>query len=576
MDSSEIQQILNGLDKRLALGEIDMATYRELKKKYEGMRGKPGESPVEEMVSKLPREANKVNCPYCGAPSDIIEGVNTVSCKFCGSDYQLKAAEEEMEELRKDILSWIREISSSGSVVDEASRRFIFKEKIFPVIRMEVQRSTEMYALSKHRGLMYGVIRGMLGRELEENAGIDHDGKQRISRAVTRASSPEVKGFAVSREDRARLIGLRIDCQEIIFINNIRGLIREPSSEDLERVKNNFKALEDLYSEYIAGVEGKDRTFYELVRKRYRISFKAIERVISILGGEAADMDWFDRISQEMSEVKNELDDVEMEMSRLVPVLEGMDEDDHAMTILADVMRIYSKQGGAGSFREFLEDLQNVINWGRPTDRGLHGFLVNIEKYIDVLKSKKPVRIFRETDWIVPVMASNRKTSFFSGDEKADIVSNTFIPFWAYHMEFSNQKGMIFREGYSDQCMVLQAAVNVKDGTIVIHDEDPLYKDMMVVMNGQKQVLGGGEALCPVVGEEAAREVLDGRKARDQLFCSGNLKFMTLVYIPAVEVEYKKRSSSRRMVHFPGGKLKFSDLKVQKVRLGGVELGILV
>ena len=66
MDTQELQNILDGLDKRLALGEIDMGTYQSLKAKFTGqINTSEAGDPIEAAVENMPKEARTLQCPGC-------------------------------------------------------------------------------------------------------------------------------------------------------------------------------------------------------------------------------------------------------------------------------------------------------------------------------------------------------------------------------------------------------------------------------------------------------------------------------------------------------------------------------
>jgi len=74
MDRSDIQQILDGLDRRLALGEIDLGTYQSLKAKFAVQLVETPEQPLDSAVEAMPVDAVALKCPGCMAPLPVPQG----------------------------------------------------------------------------------------------------------------------------------------------------------------------------------------------------------------------------------------------------------------------------------------------------------------------------------------------------------------------------------------------------------------------------------------------------------------------------------------------------------------------
>ena len=98
MDNIEMEKVLDALDRRVALGEIDIGTYKQLKAKFSTQVGHD-EEPISAALSALPKEAVSLQCPGCMAPLPLPSDPSQVNviCDYCGGTFALQTASEEMD-----------------------------------------------------------------------------------------------------------------------------------------------------------------------------------------------------------------------------------------------------------------------------------------------------------------------------------------------------------------------------------------------------------------------------------------------------------------------------------------------
>ena len=166
MDNIEMEKILDALDRRVALGEIDIGTYKKLKAKFSTQVGH-SEEPISAAVSALPKEAVSLQCPGCMAPLPLPSDPSQVSvvCDYCGGTFALQTASEEMDRLKSDIRKWISQVAGNagiGTTVDEASRKFIFNDKLLPPLKNAADRATDIFSLTRYQSLFtFSLLTGL-------------------------------------------------------------------------------------------------------------------------------------------------------------------------------------------------------------------------------------------------------------------------------------------------------------------------------------------------------------------------------------------------------------------------------
>jgi hypothetical protein len=150
MNQTGIQEVLDGLDRRLALGDIDLGTYQSLKAKFSAQASADiSSTPIAAAIAALPVEAVAIKCPGCLAPLPVLpeSAAGNITCEFCQGSFSIQTATDEMERLRGDVRKWISEtVGRSGSSGgDETSRAFIFRNNIWPPIQLNANRTLELY-----------------------------------------------------------------------------------------------------------------------------------------------------------------------------------------------------------------------------------------------------------------------------------------------------------------------------------------------------------------------------------------------------------------------------------------------
>jgi len=90
------------------------------------------------------------------AAAALATETGVITCEFCGGSFSLRTATDEMDRLRADIRKWVAELSGGfnagmgGGTVDEASRKFIFADKLLPSLQLAADRAIESFGMFRH------------------------------------------------------------------------------------------------------------------------------------------------------------------------------------------------------------------------------------------------------------------------------------------------------------------------------------------------------------------------------------------------------------------------------------------
>ena len=293
MDKTKIKELLEGLDCRLALGQIDLGTYQTLKAKFSSQIEAQDGPPLEAAVSAMSVQAVALKCPGCMAsllpPPDPEQ--TRVKCEYCGGTFVLQTAANEVERLRGDVRKWIAEVagqSSSGSVIDEASRQFIFRDKLWPQLKVTTDRATELYQITRYLPLFTFPLLDHLGSSPFHDALVltpdVTNFVDRLKSIVAQIQAPELLPFTVGERDKNNLHMLEVSCMEIAHLSNVRHSLITYDTEGLCRTRANLRALGELYS-----AAGKNSAAFEPSYAKFthamanRVS--AVDKAIEVLTG---------------------------------------------------------------------------------------------------------------------------------------------------------------------------------------------------------------------------------------------------------------------------------------------------
>src|SRR5205823_6099764 len=137
-------------------------------------------------------------------PTDM----SVVRCEYCGATFTIDKAETEDTRLHDELRRWLDSLVAIGAAsgtVDAASRRFIFAERLFPALRLEVDRHLEAFDSLRQVSLcIFGqnAGSGVAGPTGERAPIVDSVALRRV---LARVEAAEVRSFAVIPEDRFRL-----------------------------------------------------------------------------------------------------------------------------------------------------------------------------------------------------------------------------------------------------------------------------------------------------------------------------------------------------------------------------------
>lgn len=596
MGKSDIQQILDGLDRRLALGEVDLGTYQSLKAKFTSLLVEtPAKEPLDAAVVAMPVDVEALKCPGCMAPlSPPQDNFQTnVTCEYCGGTFALKTAAEEMERLRDDVRKWILETAAragTGSAVDETSRQFIFRNKIWPQLKVTVDRSTEFYQANRFMPLFtFSLLSSLRSSPFNDALLLTPDITSLVDRlksVVAQIQAPELVPFAVSDLEKGDLLALEISCMEIVHFSNIRSSLANFTTEGFERARTNLQAVRDQYlaaSKTAAVVDASYGKFMQALSVRLSAVKKSVEILAQLMGasdGVAIEpmIAELESAARACEQAASDIESSGREPKETAPASEGCRNDAQVIQMLAECTRIYSQCAveAGEDFPGFLNALavavdkvkmpESDINW-------LNSFLSNLRHYMSAKVSEIEIPVVSDFSWVEPLASAGVRRSIFSGNEAYNIRDQYILPFWMAELHFSEQKGTwIFKKGQAVQELLFMDATR-QSGTCFIQSGDShLARQCQQACASPVHVGQLALVVMPTVGAGNALKCMQTFIDGFEQYRGGFIKMISIVYLPSVIINYVNKKGERNEVLMPVVEMRSIPLNINRLKLGTQEI----
>jgi len=593
MDNTELQKLLDALDRRLALGEIDIGTYNQLKAKFSAQVSHK-EEPVSAAVSALGRDAVALQCPGCMAPLPLPADpsqVNTI-CEYCGGTFALQAAADETERLRDDIRKWISQVAGSagmGATVDEASRRFIFRDKLLPQLKSAGERVTDVFTMTRYQPLFtFSPIGKLASSPFHQALQSTPDLSflvDRLKETAARVQSPEIKVFAIGEMENHELHLLEVRCLEVCYLANVRHHLAASTPDGFDKAKTNLRALAELYgrtSQLSASVDPSLARFSSALAIRMAATEEAVKTLEHLLSSPEdvmtdAEVGNLELAATKLEQAAVELESAGREPKETIPASEGTRIDAYSVRILATCVRLFGQCGAetGESFVGFINTVDQLVEEakGPLSDlRWLSALLSNLALYVDSMAGEASLPIVSDFGWVEGRMKALIRSSLFGGTESAESERRILLPFWVAELDFSQQKGVIFKKGQAVEGLVLLEAARHNRECYVVIASDPLSSQCYEATKSPTLIGHSTPAIVPVMGPDAAFKQMKQFVSSAKGYAGGYVRPLGLVLLPVAVTRYYTKKAERREVLTPCNSISVSTFEVGLFRLGTRDL----
>jgi len=597
MDAS-IQKVLDGLDTRLALGEIDMATYTTLKAKFQAQvrsSDSGGVDPLAAAVDGVGQEAVALKCPGCMAPlpppSD--PSATTVTCEYCNGTFVLQKAAAEMEKLRGDVRKWIAEVAGKGGggSGDAASRAYIFRNSIFPGIKTATERATELYQSVRYLPVFSFPLIDRLDRSPFKDAlGLTPEAAQlsdNLKGVVSQIQAPELAPFASGGREKSDLRLLEVGCMELVHLANVRHGLSAYSAEGFQRIVANVKALKEMYGGSADMLKSEDPAvasfMIALVDRLDAVETAAatLESLLKPSDGVAVGP-LIQRLDAAVTKCLAAASAVEAsgrDPKDTVPAAEGARNDATSIRILSACVKLFGDSGAAETgvaFADFLGSLTAAVDAAAPTGAGLEWldiYLNNLASYLGAMEGKVEVPIVDDFAWVQAKSEAGAKSTLFGGKEEVRLKERLLVPFWMAVIQFAEQTGALFwKKGQATEGFFLCDASRPGGPCVIEPGTTAFAASAQAAVDSPRPLGGSTRVVAPALGADAAIKTMKAAANATEKYRGCHIRMVGIVYLPVAAVAYVGKKGERVEYALPTETGLDLAIKVRTVKLGARDI----
>lgn len=566
MDIVEIQRTLDDLDVQLASGRIDLATYQALTSKWTARLGltAPQTRTDNAPIAAPPPTAIKFACPNCGAPpaEEYAPKRSSYTCPYCSFQFTFERAQQETNKLKEELQDWLAQMVSSvsvGTAVDASSRAFIFKEKLYPQLEVEFNRSVG--ALENLRELpMFSLEAATLFKDYVPTANFLRQNRELLGPVRTlssKLSAPAVWEFVVSPDDQRRVAQMQGRVSEFIHISNLVEQCSRFGAEDYATAGENVSILKQLYgSASEAAPNEAEKLFFQACAVRLEAVANVVDtlkRVYSSSGefmgsNFAGELDASAKLYQEALQLADRSAYSPMET---IPWRHGVEKEMALVTLKCTLLMSYDKAAANQNvnYFEFQRALLEFTKQSQAPVTGPESLGSIVDGLMSVLEAKRGASgLARVADWswLNPTVEANRrkKALFVGVDEEIESSEQYWQPFWLATLRFSQSEGVIFKSGASKQAYLLIDATSGEQAFASFIDEtSPLNGQIATALSFES--VDGRMALPPILTRAAAQKVLEWYAKRNPTLRNPKINVEKIVYLPVAVVTYSSKEGRR-------------------------------
>jgi hypothetical protein len=596
---TDIQQLLDGLDRQLALGQIDLGTYQTLRAKFSAQVMTPPkllQDPLRTIQSQMGQQAQAIKCPGCMAPAaaSFANRDGVITCEFCGGAFSLRTATDEMERLRADIRKWVADLAGGfgggigNGIIDEASRKFIFTDKLLPSLRLAADRATETFGAFRHGPLFSFPITNELPRSpfMEAHRSMPDSMTivERVKTTEARAGSAEIMAFAVGDADRIALQVVQAACQESVRLASARRHALSFDADGLSKSVANLSALKDLYeqTQRASSNDPARARFARALARRMTALIDATNALQSLLKvrdgvfpGPFAVA--FDNAASVCDVSAADLEVSGVDPRESIPAAEGARVDAQTMRIVRDCVRLYGSCGAERGFpfEDVVRSLANLVARAHEPQSDLEwlaSFLVQLSTHVNAAQGEPLVALVTDHAAAEAEAHADAKSGFIVGAEAVSIGGRMLIPFWVAELTFTQQTGMIFKKGKAAQELVFLDAASHSGRWFRATTDSDVGRITSHALTQFGALPRSTDPLLPVVALDAAVARFKQIIQTTPGYAGGRPKMHGLVYLPAVRASFANRQGRRDATFVAGAGAQFSSITSNPVRFGTFDL----
>jgi hypothetical protein len=326
------------------------------------------------------RELEVYACGNCGGALELEKDAKTSVCIYCGYTNDMGALQEDLEEFRQEVISWLSNLGAvAGSGMDVGMRSIYFRDSIYPSLLTEFSNIAGDTDDVLDLPLFYLQVYNMIPELDVTTTWVPSQGKP-LKEFSRKLESPDLVSFASAGESQRLLYELRLRSLMMPMLMDVIELSSTPTSENLlfcsqtlEKLALETVSLLDLDS--ISEGNGKYKAYYDLLSKRFKTSAEAFSKFADATAESSPiDEEWLTSSVQALTESGEALNRIpEISVTDKVLLGSGIENDANAITAGYDLIKLYPSVTSTdfGTYVDAVTKLAGKTLFQMPTDEGL-------------------------------------------------------------------------------------------------------------------------------------------------------------------------------------------------------------
>ncbi len=293
---------------------------------------------------------------------------DVVECPYCGYVNNVSSLNQDLEEFKREVRSWLMEIGVAGqSGADLGMRRLYFKRELYPELLTQFANIVGNTDDLMDYPLVYLSIYAKFPDLAIRKRWSTEQGKP-IKDFARKLGSPELLGFVPEPQAQIQIIQLRLQAMMIPMLMDIVRLTEVPTKQSLMRCANTLRALADEIGSAML-IVSTDRSlserveYYNVMEERFRLAAEVYENIArSVETGEPFEEDWVKDTMTKLNNLKSRLAELsEVSVIDRVPMEAGLDDDMASLMTWNGIVATFIKLG-AKDLPSFIRALENFAN----------------------------------------------------------------------------------------------------------------------------------------------------------------------------------------------------------------------
>jgi hypothetical protein len=524
-------------------------------------------------------EIAQILCPSChGAQSAKTSG--HYECEFCLAPFTVVDARREEVRKKSQDEGWLQQRiggSIGGAAVDAASRAFIFRQRLLPDLKRDVDRALEGFTNYRQHALVLPLVPVPPPKTQSRNPLLDQRGTVLgLSDLRARLGNEAVLGFAVASGDFAALQAMERRIADVVHLSNVADAGARRNEVGYAAARRNLEVLIVEIDEAIAGDDSIDqasRGFLSALRARYTVSaeFARICEVAcassNISGMELAGR--LERLATDLAESSVCLQEIPYDPAQTMPCVVGMQVETAAIKVFARWLRAYEVITAKAlvSFPIFLRDIEALCTGGVSSPEAKADLLEAIADALLTIRGERDAPVIADFEWVDTWAETNRarKTWGLFGNEEAIERTTSFLaPAWIAEVSYSASKGAVFKEGVENKTVALLDACAPDASRVCFLDG--AQSALSEVLSHPSRLPRGDIALPKSTASAASVAFAQAAKGRPNMMNS-RVHVCGLAWLPAAVAQFTSPKGERSVLSCMNGTVHLAEVVVQQVEV---------